>query len=130
MLLVAKRINVISLNQFHREEHVAIVGGSRIKNPRDVGMVHDRQHISFCFEPSVHRSRMRSANKLDGETALDWFFLFGFPNSSHSALADLVQQDVGANFRNGWKIGFSLFIAGLVSRPNAVQQVQAFVHAK
>jgi hypothetical protein len=86
------------LDEVHDEVRPARGGGSGIQHAGDVGVIHQRQGLAFGLEagddlPGVHTG----FDQLHRDQTLDRFALLGEVDRAHAALADELDDLVGAN---------------------------------
>ncbi len=87
-----------ALDQLHHEEWPAGVGGTRIQNASDVGVVHDGQGLAFGLEPGDDLSGIHAGlDDLEGDLAPDRVLLLGHEDRAHAPLADFLEQLVRAD---------------------------------
>ena len=80
-------------HEFHHEIGPARVGRAGIENPRDVGVVHHGQRLTFGFEPGHHLSAVHAQlDDFERHAPLDGCDLVSHPDFPESSLADLLQQ--------------------------------------
>jgi len=79
----------------HDEVRRPLRGGPGVEDPRDRGMVHQRQGLPFGLEARDHRlARHAGLDQLDGHRAVHRRSLLTPPDLGHAAFADFLQQPV------------------------------------
>ena len=98
VILVTKVRDWNSLDQFHDEVRSATVRCTGIQNTSDIGMIHQRQSLSFAFEASDHFFGIHTwLDDLQRHFAPDRFRLLGHVDNAKSPFANSLQELVGAD---------------------------------
>ena len=96
-----------TLDEFHDEIRAAAVVHSGVKDPRDVGMIHQGQGMPLSLEAGQDLPRIHARLKdLQRHLAADGLFLLGQVDNAESALPQDAEQLVGADPRAEQGIGW------------------------
>ncbi len=95
LVLIAKLGDGHALDQLHHEVGAAGVGGARVKNLGDVGVIHERQRLPLGLEARQHLTAVHPRlEELQCHLAAHRLLLLGHEDHAKPALADLLQQAV------------------------------------
>ncbi len=82
-----------AIDELHDEVGSAAVGGTRIEDPGDVGMVHQGQSLALGLEPGDHLGGVHARlDNLQRDPAADGLLLLGHVDRAHTPLADLLEE--------------------------------------
>ncbi len=125
--LVAEVGDGDALHQLHHEVGPARVGFAAVEDMRDVGMVHQRQRLPLGLEAGNHLARVHAGlEHLEGDLAAHRLRLLGHEDDAEAALADLLQQLVGADDRAG-TFGTTVVACGLLLLGPAQESARALM---
>ena len=87
-----------AVDQLHHEVGPARLGGARIEDLGDVGMIHHRQGLLFGREARDHFPGVHARlDDLQGHLAADRLLLEGHVDDAHAPFADFLMELVGAD---------------------------------
>src|ERR1035441_6834345 len=96
--LVAVISNPLTRYQFHHEKRTAALRGAGIEYLGNIGVVHERQSLSFGFKPGDDLPGIHAQlDDLEGDPAADGFLLLGHIDHPAPAFANLLQELVAPN---------------------------------
>jgi hypothetical protein len=108
-------------DEFHDEVGPARFGFSRVKHPRDVGVIHQGEGLTLDFEAGDDLSRIHAElDDFQRDAATHRLFLFGHPDDAAPALAEFLEQFVAADLMR-FAFGGS---RGRSRRPNSLKRGQ------
>jgi hypothetical protein len=85
-------------NVLHGEVEPSLLGGSRLIDSGDVGMIHERQCLALGLEPGHHLFGVHPPfDELYGYAAPDGLDLFRFEYLSHPPFAEFLENTVIPN---------------------------------
>src|SRR5262245_31101527 len=98
LVLIAELGDGDALDQLHDEVRPTGRGRAGVEDLGDVGVVHQRQRLPLRLEPGQDLGGVQAGlDDLEGDLAAHGLFLLGHVDDPHAALADLLQQLVGAD---------------------------------
>ena len=101
-LAIAVLVDRDAVDELHHEERPAAVGGAGVEDPRDAGVVHERQGLALGLEAGDDLFGVHARlDDLERDLAADGALLLGEEDDSHAALAELADDRVGADARAG-----------------------------
>ncbi len=91
-----------ALDQLHHEVRPTSLRRAAVEHPGDIGVVHEGQCLALRLEPGYDVARVHARlENLQGHLAADRLRLLGHEDDAEAALADLLEQFVGADDRAG-----------------------------
>ena len=113
-MLVAVFGNGRTLHQFHYKIGLAGVGGPRVIDFGDVGVVHHGQGLPLRLKAGDHVAAGHAgADELQRHFSLDRFGLLRHIDQTHAALGDLFAELVGADLDAGFLGDWRSFCGGV-----------------
>ena len=115
LLFVAIAGDGNALDPFHDEVRLSRGAGAGAEQLGDVGMVHPRQRLPLAFKAGDDLPPVESVpDDLEGDQKPHGFLLLGLKDDAGAALANLLQDLVRTNPRNGRFAAFGMIWPGLL----------------
>ena len=111
MVLVAVVGDLDAAHEFHDKIRAAGLGGTGIEHAGDIGMIHQGERLTFSLKAGDNAFGIHAQlDDLEGDPAVDGFFLVGHEHHAAAAFADFLEQlviaDAGAQaFQGGVRAG-------------------------
>ena len=97
-VFVAELVDSGPAHQFHHEVRPSGSRGASVVDARDMGVIHQRQGLTFRLEPGHNGPGVHSQlEDLEGDSAVDRLFLFGHVHRAAASLADFLKEPVSAD---------------------------------
>ena len=95
-----------SVDVLHHEVRPSLGRRPGVEHPGDVRMIHERQRLALLLEAGDDRLGVHALlDDLERHSAAQRLRLLGVPDLSHPALADLLDEAVGADLDGGARAG-------------------------
>lgn len=129
---VAERGDGDAREVLHGEERPPRLGRARVVDPRDRGMVHEREGLALALEAGDHESRVHSRpDQLERDLPADRPLLFGEVHDAEATLPEQPLDAVGTDVRpRPGCIARGAWLPGREERAHAGCAAQQRVHAR